>query len=100
MLTNRAQNDCDVHIVPQSAFYDASSIDLFVDIKYLNKFLTSLGFAIPPLNQSGEEEKKHLYEEYKKLNGKYDAVLRNLYHSDYQIIANIPEAKKWKPSDR
>ena len=86
-------NEIDKHIAPQSAQYDPSCVDLFIDIKDLNYYLTSIGaegVAITGVNMATRET----YDI--DIINKYLPILEKLYADDYEMIDSIPEDKKFK----
>lgn len=83
-------NKIDKHIAPQSIQYDASCVGLFVELKDLPSFLRENGFENIETNKSPSKE----YDA--DILAKYNSTLKQIYACDYNMIANIPEDKKYK----
>lgn len=86
----------DRHIAPQSLQYDTSYVDLFVDLKDLNRFLSENGIENVAINKTPVSERLK-YDE--GIIDKYKERLMEIYRCDYEMIANIPQYKRFCPKE-
>lgn len=84
--------DIDEHILPQSYLYDASKVDLFVNIKDLSQFLESIGQQDVFINKTPSSE---LNSYDRSILDKYISEIKEIYACDYNLIDSIPETKKF-----
>lgn len=80
------------HIIPQTFFYDVNKVDLFVELKDLSHFLSSIHIAPIEINKRKRDDKSY----NKSILDYYSVILQELYAKDYEMINNIPESKIFK----
>jgi hypothetical protein len=87
-------SEIDRHIMPQSAQYDPSCVDLFINIRDLKSYISSIGLENIAVNKT-QEKVKNTYDV--DILNKYLPILKKLYTCDYEMIDSIPKEKKYAP---
>lgn len=90
------------HIQPQIHFIQNNNrtiddIDLFIELKDLKSFIQNeLDIYDSEMNMTPPDKKITNYDDLIK---PYIGTFMNYYKEDYDMIANIPDSKKYKPKD-
>lgn len=85
----------DQHIIPQAYYYNFNDIDIFIELKFLEKWLISIGCEPIKLNQTPKNRYEDATEDIKK----WLPTLNEYYKCDYELIDKIKNSDKvWIPS--
>lgn len=80
----------DQHIIPQAYYYDFDDIDIFVELKDLEKWLVSIGCEPMKLNQTPQGRYEDATEDIKK----WLPTFNEYYKDDFELIKKIKNSGK------